>query len=249
MAVIAGNWKMYLGPAETRAFFQSFALPRGAEAHELIVFPSPLSLPAAAGCPERDPRIALGVQNVHWEDSGAFTGEVSAAMAAEVGATFALVGHSERRHVFGETDRDVALKTEAALRHGLVPVVCVGETLEERRAGRVDEVIVRQMRATLAALSSGRHRFLVAYEPVWAIGTGETATPQDAASAHGTLRACLAADLGEEPGRAVPILYGGSVKPANAEALLAAPDVDGVLVGGASLQPESFASIAAAGTR
>jgi triosephosphate isomerase len=246
MAVIAGNWKMHHGPRETRAFFASLSLPAAAGSHELLVFPTTLSLAAAVAAPERDPRVQLGVQNIHWEDKGAFTGEVSAAMAREAGAAFVLIGHSERRHLFGETDEDVARKIGAARRHGLVPVVCVGETLEERRAGRVEEVILRQLDAALTVLAKEDGRFLLAYEPVWAIGTGETATPADAAAAHGTLRARLDEALGPARSTRVPILYGGSVKPDNAQELLAAGDVDGVLVGGASLDAASFGALVAA---
>lgn len=249
MAVIAGNWKMHHGPKATRAFFAGLSLPPGAGAHEVLVFPPALSLAAAVAAPERDPRIQLGVQNIHWEDKGAFTGEVSAPMAREAGATFVLIGHSERRHVFGETDADVARKAEAARRHGLVPVVCVGETLEERRAGRVSDVILTQLDAALDVLEKGDGRFLLAYEPVWAIGTGETATPDDASSAQGTLRARLDQRMGPARSTRVPILYGGSVKPDNAAELLAAHDVDGVLVGGASLDPASFQALVAAADR
>jgi triosephosphate isomerase len=243
MAVIAGNWKMFHGPADTRAFFADLKLPANAGRHELLIFPTALSMAAAVGSAERDRRVQLGVQNTHWEDKGAFTGEMSAAMARESGATFALVGHSERRHLFGDTDEIVARKILAALRHGLVPVVCVGETLDERRAGRVDEVILTQLDAALDALGPADGRFLVAYEPVWAIGTGETATPQDASAAQGTLRARLDERLGPARSTRVPILYGGSVKPDNARELLQAPNVDGVLVGGASLAPDSFAAL------
>lgn len=244
MLVIAGNWKMNLGPGEARAFFARLDLARVPPGRELVVFPPALSLPAAAACPERDPRVALGVQHIHWEDRGAFTGEVSAAMAREAGARFALVGHSERRHLFGETDEHVRLKVAAARRHGLVPVICVGETLAERRAGRVDAVIVRQLEAALPSLDPS-DRALFAYEPVWAIGTGETATPADASAAHATLRARLQEAWGEGRARKAAILYGGSVRPENARELLAAPGVDGLLVGGASLEPDSFARIAA----
>mgnify|MGYP002624058967 FL=1 len=247
MAVIAGNWKMHLGPHETRGFFEAFDASVLETGHELILFPSIASLGAAflaRGAAVKG--IGLGVQNIHWEDSGAFTGETSAPIAADAGAEFALVGHSERRHVFGETDEETARKVAAARRHGLVPVLCVGETLEERRAGRVDEVILRQLDAALPELDSEGSRFLVAYEPVWAIGTGETATPEDASAAHATLRARLTAALGGGRAARVPILYGGSVKPENAEELMAATDVDGVLVGGASLDPGSFAAIARA---
>jgi triosephosphate isomerase len=190
----------------------------------------------------------VGVQNIYWEASGAFTGEVSAGMAAAAGATHTLIGHSERRHVFGETNEEVGWKVQAALEAKLVPVVCVGETIEERKAGRLDEVILQQVDAVLPILAEHPDaRVLVAYEPVWAIGTGETATPQDASEAHGILRRRLGEVLGEERGHALPILYGGSVKPGNAAELLGAPEVDGVLVGGASLDPGSFARIAEAG--
>lgn len=248
LPVIAGNWKMHQGPGDTRRFLESFRPRFDGDAPTLVLFPPAISLPAARESRPESPRIELGVQNIHWEEEGAFTGEISAAMAAEAGASHVLVGHSERRHVFGETDEEVARKVAAALRHELVPVICVGETLEERRADRVEEVIVGQLEAALRALGEGAvPPFLVAYEPVWAIGTGETATPEDASTAHGTLRERLARTL-EPSGRAgeVPILYGGSVKPHNARELLDAPDVDGVLVGGASLDAESFAAIATA---
>lgn len=246
MKVIAGNWKMNHGAHATRAFFAALELPPGADVHEVVIFPPALSLAVAVASPERDGRIQLGVQNIHWEDDGAYTGEVSAPMAKEAGATLALIGHSERRHLFGETDDEVARKVGAARRHGLVPVVCVGETLEERRAGKVEEVILGQLDAALAALEGHTERFLLAYEPVWAIGTGETATPEDAAAAHGALRARLDGRIGPARATRVPILYGGSVKPGNAAELLEASDVDGVLVGGASLDPASFAALVAA---
>jgi triosephosphate isomerase len=243
MAVVAGNWKMFHGPRETRAFFAQLRLPPNAGTHELLIFPPALSLSAAAACAERDPRIQLGVQNIHWEDKGAFTGESSAAMAREAGAAFALIGHSERRQLFGEVDEHVAKKVRAARRHGLVPVVCVGETLAERRAGRVEEVILGQLDAALGALLESDGRFLLAYEPVWAIGTGETATPADASAAQGSLRGRLYARMGAARSTRTPILYGGSVKPDNAAELMTAPDVDGVLVGGASLDAGSYAAL------
>jgi triosephosphate isomerase len=247
MAVIAGNWKMHMGSDETRAFFDGLVLDDVDPRHELIVFPPSVSLVVAAQASERHPRVRLGVQNIHWEEQGAFTGEVSASMALQAGASHALIGHSERRHVFGETNDEVSLKVGAALRHGLIPVVCVGETLAERNAGRVDEVILHQLDAVLPALASDRDRVLIAYEPVWAIGTGETATPSDASAAHGTLRRRLEAVWGAHSAGAVPLLYGGSVKPENATELLGASHVDGVLVGGASLDPKSFVGIASAG--
>jgi len=243
VAVIAGNWKMHRGPAETRAFFAALVLEGVPERHELLIFPPAVSLGAAFDA--RPPRVQLGVQNVHWEDQGAFTGEVSASMARDAGATFALVGHSERRHVFGETDEQVARKAAAVVRNGLTPLVCVGETLAERRAGRVEEVILRQLDAVLPRLAEAR-RAMIAYEPVWAIGTGETATPADASAAHTTLRRRLREGLGDAAGARVALLYGGSVKPGNAADLLAADEVQGLLIGGASLDPGSFTEIASA---
>ncbi len=247
MPVIAGNWKMNKGPAETERFFEELSLDGVGEDREILLFPSSVALATAARSAARDPRVQLGVQNIYWEESGAFTGETSASMAAAAGASFCLVGHSERRHVFGETDEQAARKVAAARAYRLVPVVCVGETLEERRAGRVDDVILRQLDAVLPSVGADEDRVLVAYEPVWAIGTGETATPEDASAAHATLRRRLEEVLGVDRAAGVPLLYGGSVKPSNVAELLAASDVDGVLVGGASLDPGSFAAIAAAG--
>jgi triosephosphate isomerase len=237
---------MHLGPDGTRDFFASFRISDRARDREVVIFPPAISLPAAALSPDRDASVALGVQNIYHEDKGAFTGEISAPMAAEAGATFALIGHSERRHVFGETDADVTRKVRAALRGRLLPMICVGEKLEERRAGKLEEVILRQLDAGLAGLGDSPERFMLAYEPVWAIGTGETATPRDAQDAHATLRGRLRQALGERAAQ-VPILYGGSVKPENAADLLSQADVDGLLVGGASLDPASFARIVGAG--
>lgn len=245
--VIAANWKMHKGPEATREFFRHFRPRFDDDAPRLLVFPPALSFAAAReGVPD-DPRVELGVQNIHWEDSGAFTGELSASMAAEAGATHVLVGHSERRHVFGESDREVGWKVKAALDRDLVPVVCVGETLEQREAGRVEEVVVEQIDAAIEPIADrDEASFMVAYEPVWAIGTGETATPEDASSAHGTLRRRLGDLLDDDRAAEIPILYGGSVKPHNARDLLAASDVTGVLVGSASLEPDSFSRIAQA---
>ena len=237
--IVAGNWKMHHGPQATADFLARFRPETDPESVRLILFVAGLSLHAVKAN-ARVP-VGLGVQNIHWKSSGALTGETSAEMALEAGASYALVGHSERRHVFGETDAEVGRKVGAAVRAGLVPVVCVGELLEERRAGRLTEVLHRQISAFVPALR-GSGDFLVAYEPVWAIGTGETATPEDASTAHGIVREALG-ELGS-----APILYGGSVKPGNAAELMSARDVDGVLVGGASLDPEVFARIAAAGT-
>jgi triosephosphate isomerase len=247
--IIAGNWKMNLDPSGVRGFFAGFnhSVPQGLDV-ELLLFPSAISFTAAVQAKPDTPEVGLGVQNVHWEGSGAFTAEISADMARGAGATHVLIGHSERRHVFGETNEEVGKKVAAVLDAGLIPVVCVGETLEERGAGRLEEVILGQLEAFLLVIQAHPGApVLLAYEPVWAIGTGETATPQDASQAHGILRGRLAAVLGEERAQDIPILYGGSVKPGNAAELLSVKDVDGVLVGGASLDPASFLGIAEAG--
>jgi triosephosphate isomerase len=245
--VIAGNWKMHHGPAATRRFFGEFSPRLSDPEATILIFPPAISLPAAAESRGGRPEVSLGIQNIHWEPKGAFTGEHSAAMALAAGARFALVGHSERRHVFGETDAQVERKVAAAIGEGLVPVVCVGETLDERREARVEEVIVRQLDAALLGVpENAKKSVLVAYEPVWAIGTGETATVDDVAEAHGILRRRLKEVRGDGFAQEVAILYGGSVNPENAADLLSVADVDGVLVGGASLDPESFARIAEA---
>ena len=243
--VIAGNWKMHKGPAAARTFFEQFAaLHEPREDRTVMFFPTAATLCAAADAVQGRPDLLLGIQNLHWEDEGAFTGEISGPIAREAGARFALIGHSERRHLFGETDDEVGRKVAAAIRNGLVPVICVGETLEERHAGQVAEVITRQLDAAVAGIDAEYNgAVLIAYEPVWAIGTGVTATPADAASAHRLLRERLRETRGQE----IPILYGGSVKPDNAADLLSADAVDGLLVGGASLDPKGFARIAAAG--
>jgi triosephosphate isomerase (TIM) len=245
--VLAGNWKMHKGPGATRDFFRDFTRRVDASAgRTLMVFPPSLSLTAAAAGLQNRPDVRLGVQNIHWEADGAFTGEVSAGMAREAGASAVLVGHSERRHIFGETSQEVGRKVLAALAEGLIPLVCVGETLDERRAGRVELVIADQLTQALHDVREPPPEgLIIAYEPVWAIGTGVHATPADAAAAHRVLRERLAARFGTAAAD-IPILYGGSVKPDNAGELLAASDVDGLLVGGASLNAESFAAIVAA---
>lgn len=243
--VIAGNWKMNKGPHAARTFVAEFAArhaPAGDET--IILFPPAISVATVADALSGRRDINLGVQNIYFEKDGAFTGETSAAMAREAGATFALIGHSERRHVFGETDEDVRKKAGAALAAGLTPVICVGELLDQRKAGKVEQVITAQLQHAIQDLDSDQaHAFLVAYEPVWAIGTGVTATPNDASEAHAMLRKVLKEKLGSD-GDGVPILYGGSVKPENAAELLMANGVEGLLIGGASLDPEGFATIA-----
>lgn len=241
--IIAGNWKLNHGPPETKRFFERFLPLLPAATGTVAFFPPAISFASAREALAGRSDVLLGVQNVHWETEGAFTGEISARMAADAGAAFALVGHSERRHLFGETDTDTALKTRAVLDAGMTVILCVGETLEEREAGLAFNVVERQIDAVSGILdSSDLQRLAIAYEPVWAIGTGRTASPADASEVHGHLRAVLDERWGDEA-RTIPILYGGSVKPDNSAELLAAPDVDGLLVGGASLDAESFAAI------
>ncbi len=246
--VLAANWKMNLAPDDARRFVTAYvARVPALSDRTVILFPPALSLAAARDAAAARPDIQFGVQNVYWEPKGAFTGEISAPMARASGARFALVGHSERRHVFHESDADTARKCEAVTAAGLTPVLCVGELLAEREAGLTSTVVTRQLTTGLGRLSPEQvARALVAYEPVWAIGTGRTATPADAAATHAVLANALRVLL---PPRAsmVPILYGGSVNPANAPALLAARGVDGLLVGGASLDPASWAEIVMAG--
>src|SRR5690606_17041872 len=223
--VIAGNWKMNRGPAATREYFRRFKArwtPR--PDRTVLFFPPAVSLTTAADMLRDRPDLGLGAQNIHWQAMAAFTGEVSAPMVKEGVARFVLTGTSERRHLFGESEEQVARKTAAALEADVTPVVCVGETLEERQAGRVEAVILRQLDAVLDALPDGAAaQLMIAYEPVWAIGTGVNASPQDASAAHAILRRRLAERAGGPAAAAIPILYGGSVKPDNAEALLAAP--------------------------
>jgi triosephosphate isomerase len=232
--LIAGNWKMYKGPAETAEF--CIELKRrldDLDGVDVAVCPPFTSLAVAvqilAGT-----EIAVAAQNVHWEREGAFTGEVSAPMLRELGVYGAIVGHSERRQYFGETDETVAKRAKAALEAGLSVIACVGETETEREAGETEDVLRRQV-----SVLEGEDNLVVAYEPVWAIGTGKTATPELAQEAHAFIKGLVD----------VPVLYGGSVKPENAGELLELPDVDGALVGGASLDVESFAAICLSGTR
>ena len=245
--ILAANWKMNHGPTEARAFVAAFLAAYSPRAdRSVVIFPPALSLAAVRDALGGRSDIVLGVQNIHAEAKGAFTGENSAPMAADAGARIALVGHSERRHVFGETDEATAAKCALAFRHGLTPMLCVGEKIEQRERGETDAVVLRQLRAGFAKLAaSDAAKVLVAYEPVWAIGTGKTATPADAAAVHAVIRGELATLLGtKEKAAASPILYGGSVNKDNARSLLDASDVDGLLVGGASLDPTSWSAIA-----
>ncbi len=242
--LIAANWKMYKTPDQTRDFFRDF-LPQasGHTRDEIVVCPPYIDL--AAGIEAvKGSNVAIGGQNVHWKDEGAFTGEISAPMLLALGITHVIVGHSERRQYFGETDDTVNLRLKAALQAGLTPICCVGEVLEEREAGLTDDVLRRQCVRAFHAISAKKaSKMVVAYEPVWAIGTGKTATPELAAEAHAVIRSEVTEIFGEEFASKLRILYGGSVKPDNASALMAQEGIDGALVGGASLDPKSFAAI------
>jgi triosephosphate isomerase len=242
--VIAGNWKMYKTLAETRAFFSAFAPLVAASKHCDIVVAPPFTAISTAAEAAKNTNIAIAGQNVHWEKDGAFTGEISTNMLVEAGCRYVIIGHSERRQFFGETDETVAKKTKAALAAGLTPIVCVGETLAHREAGQTHHICKSQFTGGIAPLTPDEFsRILVAYEPVWAIGTGRTATPEIAADAHRILRQCAAERFSAAQASALRILYGGSVKPDNIQGLMAQEELDGALVGGASLDAKSFASI------
>ena len=242
--LIAANWKMYKNPDQTGEFFRDF-LPLVADHNrdEVVVCPPFVDLGAAVDA-ARGSSVAIGAQNLHWEKEGAYTGEISASMLVAVGCTHVIIGHSERRQYFGETDDIVNLKLKAALEAELTPIVCVGEVLEEREAGLTEDVLRRQcLRAFHAVSSKKAGKLVVAYEPVWAIGTGKTATPQMAAESHSLIRGEATKAFGEQFSNNLRILYGGSVKPENAKALMAEEEIDGALVGGASLHPKSFSAI------
>jgi triosephosphate isomerase len=235
---------MYKTPAETTAFFEKFRPLAGQAEHCEVVICPPFTNLAAAVAATQGTRIRIGAQNIAWSKEGAFTGEISGPMIVAAGATYAIVGHSERRQYFAETDETVLKRTQAALEFGLTPIVCVGERLEERESGHTEAVLARQFQQGIAGLSEQQFaRIVIAYEPVWAIGTGKTATPEIAADTHRAIRAQVRAKFGKEAGEAIRILYGGSVKPDNTRTLMAQPEIDGVLVGGASLDAVSFASI------
>ncbi|MGA3294958.1 MAG: triose-phosphate isomerase [Candidatus Acidiferrales bacterium] len=242
--VIAGNWKMYKTGAETRAFFEAFQPLVAASKHCDIVVAPPFTALSAAVEAARGSAIRIAAQNLHWEREGAFTGEISARMLVEAGCRSVIIGHSERRQYFGETDESVNRKTKAALEADLTPIVCVGETLSEREGNLTETVLKRQFEKGFAALTGAQFsRILIAYEPVWAIGTGRTATPEMAADAHRYIRDLAANQFTPEQASALRILYGGSVKPDNIKGLMAQEGIDGALVGGASLDPKSFAAI------
>lgn len=243
--VFAANWKLNHSPTDARAFMQRFlALTPRQQDRTVIICPSAIALSTVVDLVRERADIWIGVQNVHSEAQGAFTGENSVLMARDVGARVVLVGHSERRHVFGETDAMVTKKCALVAQARLMPLLCVGETLEERESGATVSVVGRQLRAGIAELDDAQvGAMMVAYEPVWAIGTGRTATAEDASDIHAALRGVLADRVGEKAAQAIPLLYGGSVNRGNASTLLSAPNVDGLLVGGASLDPDGWSSL------
>ncbi|MCC6161797.1 MAG: triose-phosphate isomerase [Acidobacteria bacterium] len=245
--LVAGNWKMFKGVADAVAYAKEFrSLAKDVTTVELVIAP-PFTAVHAVADALRNSGIATAGQDCFWEQEGAFTGAVSARMLAEAGAALVIIGHAERRRVFGDTDADVSRKIHAAYAAGLAPIACIGETLEEREAGRTFDVLDTQLKAAIEGLTGEQFaKMVIAYEPVWAIGTGRNATPEQAQEAHAHIRGRLRAWLGADAADKCQILYGGSVKPDNARAILQQPDVDGALVGGASLDPQGFFAICAA---
>jgi triosephosphate isomerase (TIM) len=242
--IIAGNWKMFKTRKQTSAFFDALIPEIQNVEHCDIVVAPPFTALATAVDETEGTRVFISAQDVFWEKEGAFTGEVSAGMIVEVGCTYTIIGHSERRQYFGETDETVEKKARAAIAAGLNAIVCVGEKLPERDAGQAIEVVRRQVREGLGRLTQADlSHIIVAYEPVWAIGTGRTATPEIAAEMHAEIRKTFAEIYDTAAADALRILYGGSVKPENISALMKKEDIDGALVGGASLDPASFAAI------
>jgi triosephosphate isomerase len=243
--IFAGNWKMYKTSSEAEALVKALLAGIGGlkKGREVVLFPpSPLAARVASLCAGSS--VDVGMQNMYFEDEGAFTGEVSPLMVRDAGCRYILIGHSERRHVFGESDHDVNRKVHAALRHGLEPMICVGELLDEREKGVTRQVVERQIRGALEGVSAAEMaRVLIAYEPVWAIGTGKVATPEIAQEVHAEIRSFVAGLYDKAVAESLPILYGGSVKPDNISGLMSRSDIDGVLVGGASLKADSFLGI------
>ena len=241
---MAGNWKMYKTAAQTAAFFEQFRpLVEKSDQCDIVICPPFVNVPAAVEAAQGS-RIEVGGQNLYWAKEGAYTGEVSAPMLVAAGCQWVIIGHSERRQYFGETEETVYQKTVAALEAGLHPIVCVGERLEEREAGKTEPVILAQLRGGLGKLEAAQvERITIAYEPIWAIGTGKTATPEMAADVHRYIRSMVARQYGFGPAGKLRILYGGSVKPDNVKGLMAQNEIDGALVGGASLDANSFASL------
>lgn len=241
---MAGNWKMYKTVSETSAFFEKFCpIVDKAKDRDIVICPTFVNLAAAVEA-TKGTRVEIGAQNLFWAKEGAYTGEICGPMLTAVGVKWVLIGHSERRQYFGETNETVLKRTQAALECGLTPIVCVGERLEERESGNTNSVLEEQFRGGIAQLTAEQFaKIVIAYEPVWAIGTGKTATPEIAEEAHAHIRALVNSKYGDDAASNLRILYGGSVKPDNAKTLMAQADIDGVLVGGASLDPVSFAAI------
>ncbi len=242
--VIAGNWKMYKSNSEAKELVEELKnKTNDIIKTRMIVCPPYTALSIAAEL-VKGTNIQVGAQNMYWEQQGAFTGEISTEMIKSTGATFVLIGHSERRQFFGETDETVNKKLKAALQSGLNPIVCIGETLEERESGVTNDIVGKQVEKALADISTeSMKKVVLAYEPIWAIGTGKTATPQQAQDVHKFIRSILFRLYNTEVGNEIVIQYGGSVKPENATELLSQPDIDGALVGGACLKAESFSEI------
>ena len=243
--IIAANWKMNMTPSETAAFLDPFlkTFPE-ATSVDIVIAPPFVSLAKASETITSNPAVALSAQNMSHEASGAFTGETSAAMLKEVGCDYVILGHSERRSLYGEDDMVINKKVHATLAAGLKPILCIGESLEERDGGQLEFVLSQQLEGSLAGISAGQMaEIVIAYEPVWAIGTGRTASPEQAQETQAFVRSVLATLFGSDVAGATRIKYGGSVKPGNAAELIGQPDIDGFLVGGASLDPTSFAEI------
>jgi triosephosphate isomerase (TIM) len=241
---MAANWKMYKTAEQAKVFFEAFnPLVDGVNNCEIVVFPVSVAIPAAVNA-VTGTAIRIGGQNIFWEKEGAYTGEISGEILYATGATWVLVGHSERRQYFHETDADVLKKSQSAIAAGLMPIICIGERLEDHKAGKTGEVLVRQFAGGIAGLTEEQFaNVAIAYEPVWAIGTGHTATPEIASEAHKLIRSEVEKRFGQTAAEQLRIVYGGSVKPEKCEGLMNEPEIDGVLVGGASLDPESFAKI------
>jgi len=242
--LLAANWKMHLNRREAKTLMEDLLKSISGTENEVLICPPAILFDTVQATIKDGCKVATGVQNMHFADKGAFTGEISAEMVKDSGASYAIIGHSERRAIFGETDEMCSKKVAQADSYGITPVLCVGESLQEREKGNTEQVIDTQLNGSLEGLNldSGA-RLVVAYEPVWAIGTGKTATPNDAEAVIKHIREQLSEKYGERVANAVRILYGGSVKPGNVDELMAQPNIDGALVGGASLEAESFARI------
>jgi len=242
--IIAGNWKMYKVRKEAADLANALANSVGTYADVDVVLCPPYTALETVGAAIRGTKIALGAQNCHWAEQGAYTGEISPAMLVDVGCRYVIIGHSERRQYFAETDESINKKAQSAYRHGLTPIICVGETLQERQAGSTEAVVSAQVRGCLAGLPAEKvAESVIAYEPVWAIGTGQTATKEQAQEVHALIRKLVAEMFSPAVAEQIRIQYGGSVKPQNIAELMAQPDIDGALVGGASLEADSFTAI------